>query len=141
MRTEFLSTCDPPLGRVCVVGGLDLSTRDRLREVLEGLRRDGCSRVEVDLAEVTFVDACSLAVLHAQKRHVTDTGGTFEVVAASAYCQWAVGLSGYDGLSAPRSRASRAPIPSQTSPTPAVLGSQNAAGSPTAPDQGPEVAT
>ncbi|GAB6986380.1 hypothetical protein JCM10369A_29040 [Nocardioides pyridinolyticus] len=59
-----------------------------------------------------------MAVLHAERRHVTDIGGVFAVVAASPCCQRAVRLAGYDGLSVPMSRAFRAQAPSETSPTP-----------------------
>ena len=141
MRTQFLFTSTPPVGRLCVVGDLDLSTRDRLREVLETLRRDGCFRVEVDLAEVTFVDACSLAVLDAERRHVTAGGGTFDVVAASRKYQRAVRLAGYDELSAPTRLAPRTETPDPTSPTTTVLEARDAPAARSFLDQGPDLVT
>lgn len=107
---NFQFCCSPPVARLRAVGELDLATRDRLRDVLGCLRFRGCTQVEVDLAAVTFIDACTLRVLHAEQRRLLLEGGSLEVVAASAFHQFVARLAGYEALLAPEvPPASRAP--------------------------------
>lgn len=110
---QLLASCGPPVARVHIIGELDLSTRDDLRAFLRNLHQGGCTRLEVDATAVTFIDACSLAVLHSTRIWLLDHGGTLEVVSASRPYTRAARLAGYDGLlppdgPAPRPRVARA---------------------------------
>ena len=98
MQADFRFTCAPPLARLSVTGELDLSTRDRLVDILACLRHRGCTRVEVDLSAITFIDASSLAVLHAEQLRLLLAGGSLEVVAASPTHQLVCRVARYDGL-------------------------------------------
>src|SRR5262245_15570492 len=103
MQTAFLPTCDAPVARLRVIGDLDLSTSGHFREVIECLRLSGCTRIELDLAAVSFIDACGLGVLDAEQRRSFAAGGVVEVVAASDCYQRVARLARYYALLAPAS--------------------------------------
>jgi anti-anti-sigma factor len=98
MRTDFRFTCAPPRARLYLVGEFDLSTRDALDVVLGSLRRRGCTRLELDLADVTFIDVCTLAVLDREQRRLREDGGELQVALASRRCQRVTRLVGYHDL-------------------------------------------
>ncbi len=98
MRTEFTFSCEPPTARLRVSGELDISSTDQLRDVLACLRLEGCTRLEVDLSGVVFIDAGSLRVLHREQLRLMIAGGDLEVVDASPCYRLVSGLAGYDSL-------------------------------------------
>ena len=67
MHRDFEARVARPTGRVAVVrlrGELDLATGDALLRVLaDALSCDGVQRVEVDLADLDFLDASGVGVL------------------------------------------------------------------------------
>src|SRR4051794_28782418 len=99
----FHFTCDRPLARLRISGELDLATREQLGDVLVCLALAGCRRVEIDLGAVTYIDAGTLRVLADEQRRLAASGGTLEVVVASAAHVLVCGLAGYPGL-APEAR-------------------------------------
>ena len=108
MLTQFLAACDAPDAHVHIVGDdVDLATSQELREFLRNLHRGGCTQLAVDATAVTFIDACSLAVLQQERDRLLDLGGTLEVVAASQPYLVAARLAGYDGLLPPDGRSAR----------------------------------
>lgn len=60
---------------VHLVGELDVSSVDQLRDVLEGLLVT-THQVDLDLAELTFVDSTGIGALLALHRRLADLGGT-----------------------------------------------------------------
>jgi anti-sigma B factor antagonist len=105
--TQLLASCGPPVARVRIIGELDLSTRDDLSAFIGNLHRGGCTRLAVDATGVTFIDACSLAVLHSARIRLLEAGGTLDVVSASRSYRLAARLAGYDGLLPPDGPAPR----------------------------------
>jgi anti-anti-sigma factor len=91
-------SCAPPLGRVRITGELDLSTGEQLQDVLDRSTAHGCTLLELDLVEVSFVDAHSLGILDRHQRWLTRIGGQLEVVAASRSYVLVADLAGYDNL-------------------------------------------
>lgn len=104
-QTDIRYVCDPPLARVRIIGELDLTTDDQLHETFTYLHGTGCIRLQLDLEAVTFIDAHSLGVLHAEQRRLRAIGGTLDVVAASSRVVRVTELARYDEL--------RPTIPSQ----------------------------
>jgi len=95
VQTEFEFTCHPPLGRLRVVGDLDVSTLDHLADVLEVMALRGCTRVEVDVEEVPYIDTRSLHVLHEVHRRLRLHGGGVEMVGAGTYHRIVAQHAGY----------------------------------------------
>ncbi|GAA2089154.1 STAS domain-containing protein [Aeromicrobium tamlense] len=85
MQTDFQFSCDPPLAQVRIFGELDPSTTAHLADVLECLATRGCTRVEVDVEEVTYVDESNLRVLRDEQLRLRARGGDLEVVGDSDY--------------------------------------------------------
>lgn len=77
---------------VIVRGELDLGTAPQLREGLTGL--SGTTRVDVDLAEVTFIDSTALGVLLSALKHYRSVGSDLQVVAASPVVAKVLEISG-----------------------------------------------
>lgn len=85
MQTDFQFSCDPPLAQVRIFGELDPSSTAHLADVLESLATRGCTRVEVDVEEVTYVDESNLRVLRAEQLRLRARGGDLEMIGASDY--------------------------------------------------------
>lgn len=98
MRAVFESSCSPPSARLRITGDLDLSTSEELGQELDSLRTQGARDIEVDVAAVTFVDADTLAILHAEQRQLEALGGSLVMVAASEDHQAVARLAGYENL-------------------------------------------
>jgi anti-anti-sigma factor len=117
VQTDFTFVCRPPAARLRITGELDLATRERLREALRDLRARRCSRVEVDAADVDFVDATSLRVLHEERLRLLDEGGRLDVVAGSPTYLLVSQLAGYDDLRpVATSRSRLAVVPEAAAP-------------------------
>jgi anti-sigma B factor antagonist len=70
--------------KVDVSGDIDLATRDMLDSGLTGaIETAGIREVEVDLAEVQFIDSSGIAVLLRNRRLAEAAGVAFRIVAAS----------------------------------------------------------
>lgn len=111
-QADIHYVCEPPLARVRIIGELDLNTDSQLHETFAYLRGAGCIRLQLDLEAVTFVDAHSLGLLHAEQRLLRRVGGTLDVVAASTRFVRVTELARYDDLrpAMPRPRGPRAEL-------------------------------
>ncbi len=69
--------------RLVVRGELDAASAPRLRTHIRSALAAGITRVVVDLAAVSFIDAAGLGVLVGARRRLADAGGELEVVHAS----------------------------------------------------------
>ena len=94
-RPVVSCTFQPPRALVRLGGEFDLASRDHLSDVLACLRLRGCTTVEVDAQEVTFVDASCLRVLHTEAVRLRGAGGALRMVAASALVVRIVEAAGY----------------------------------------------
>ena len=84
MHTGLAFTCDPPGARLRFSGEFDLSTNEQVDELFDLVAARGCDRLELDLADVSFIDAGTLYLLDAHRRRITSGGGSFVVVAESS---------------------------------------------------------
>lgn len=101
MRADLAFTLDPPRSRLRVTGELDLATTDRLRGVLDAIERNGCTRVDVDLARASFVDVGSWHVLDDYRRRFERFGGFLVVLDASDWTRFVAEAAGFVHLLAP----------------------------------------
>lgn len=66
---------DTTRSRVRLTGELDINTLPRLKAALRGVRRDGHTVIELDLADLTFLCASALQVLVDAHTALHDAGG------------------------------------------------------------------
>lgn len=129
VRSAVDHTVDPPRARVRLTGEFDLAMREHLDHVLTVLRFRGCTTIQVDAQDVSFVDASCLRVLHTQAHLLREAGGVLRLVAASAVFIRTVEAAGYRALvpggpdpgepprlPRPRGRATAVPPPQQPPP-------------------------
>lgn len=98
MRTRFHTTFDSLGACVRIEGDLDLTTTPALHDELTAVRATGSTRVELDLDEITFVDAHSLRLLDQEQRRLRDLGGELRVASASASFALISAVAGYADL-------------------------------------------
>ena len=79
-----------------VSGELDIATAPQLATALEGELRPG-TRVTLDLADLTFIDAAGLRVLVGVGRAVGSTGGVM-LQQPSSMVQRVLAVAGVDGF-------------------------------------------
>lgn len=85
MQTDFQLSCEPPLAQVRIVGELDPSATERLVDVLGAMAVGGCTYVQVDLEEVSYVDDINLHALREEQQRLRAAGGDLVVAGASDY--------------------------------------------------------
>ena len=76
-------TIDPPAAVLAATGELDIFTANDVAISLREAMARGCSRIVIDLAGVSFVDASALGVFARTHVAVTAGGGTMEFVEVS----------------------------------------------------------
>jgi anti-anti-sigma factor len=92
------ATAQPPRGCVTLGGEIDLLVREEVRGALSDLRRAGCTLVDVDAAEVAYVDCGALGLLAAAQAELARTGGRLRVVRASGCFRRVSRAAGYHRL-------------------------------------------
>jgi len=60
-------------------GEIDVATAPHLSECLATLASHGCADIEVNLADVTFIDSNGLRTLAMLRQRVSDAGGSFVI--------------------------------------------------------------
>lgn len=75
-------------------GELDIASAGDMRESLERSDVAGASTVQVDLAEVTFLDTTGLGVLIAACKRVRGTSGTYFVTCGEGIARRVLEVSG-----------------------------------------------
>ena len=65
---------------VSVSGEVDVSNAGELRSALDAALADGGPRIEVDLAQVPYIDSTGIGVLVGAARRAADSGAAFAVV-------------------------------------------------------------
>jgi anti-sigma B factor antagonist len=82
---------------VILAGEFDLSTASDLRECLVRPEVLEAKRVQIDLAEVTFLDSSSIGLLIATCKQVRSSGGAFAVTCGSGPALRVLQISGLEG--------------------------------------------
>ena len=91
MRIE--TTHDDQLIRHLIVGELDADNCHRLVELLPVLA-DGSAVIDLDLAQVTFIDSSALSALLKLKSSVEQTGGSMLVSSISPQVERVLDITG-----------------------------------------------
>ena len=84
--------------RVELQGELDMYSAGRLEQELEGLARDACQVVLLDLRRLEYVDSTGLAAILAAARRAGDDGRRLVVVRGPESIQWRFRTTGIDRL-------------------------------------------
>lgn len=80
---------------ILLVGELDVATSNRLDGRLRTVPAE--STLLLDLAGITFIDSSALRVLIAHHQRLSDAGGRFAIVNASAPARRLLEIAGLDG--------------------------------------------
>jgi anti-sigma B factor antagonist len=83
---------------VSVSGEVDLHTAPELQRALDGIVALGGTAAVIDLAEVSFIDSTTLAVLVRGQRRLADRGGRLVVVVGDRRVFRAFEITGLDRL-------------------------------------------
>ena len=84
-------------GDVAVItapASFDIYTAPEVRDLASRLLRDGTTRVVIDLAAVTYLDATALGVILTARRRLTAAGGRLAVAGASRLAARAFRVTG-----------------------------------------------
>ncbi len=75
---------DGAAARLTVAGDIDAESAPALEQSLAEIEADPPSVVDVDLADVGFIDSSGLRVLIVSSRRIAEAGGSMRIVTASA---------------------------------------------------------
>ncbi|MEY8437255.1 STAS domain-containing protein [Atopobiaceae bacterium 24-176] len=64
---------------VAILGEVDVSCAPELTEALEGVMGDGVATIDVDMAQVPYIDSTGIGVLVAAAHRAQDTGAELTV--------------------------------------------------------------
>ena len=81
MELNLSLVTQPPEALVTLHGELDLATAPLVGRRLQEAIDQGCRRMVVDLAAVTFIDASALGMLALTRRTLHEQGGSLRFVA------------------------------------------------------------
>jgi anti-sigma B factor antagonist len=96
MNFSFTFDSSPPDVVVRATGELDLFTAHHLTRRLHDAVDEGCRRVLLDLANVSFVDAAAMRVLNRFRAQLVEVDGTLRVVAWSPRFQQVCRMTGLE---------------------------------------------
>lgn len=99
MNLDVSSVVNGEVGRVLAKGEVDVSNADVLRTAVSALiERDGIERVEVDLAEVPYIDSTGIGVLVGAKHRAAEVGKSMRAVNAQPNVARIFGMLGVDEI-------------------------------------------
>jgi anti-sigma B factor antagonist len=81
---------------VSLTGEVDLHTAPELEGALDGVMALGCTSAVVDLADVSFIDSTTLAVLLRSHARLSELGGRLVLVASDRRILRTLELTGLD---------------------------------------------
>lgn len=97
MNLQVESTAQGRRLRVVVSGEVDVSNAEELRAKIDaGFADEAVERIEVDLAEVSYIDSTGIGVLVGSAHRAQDAGRAFEVLNPQANVLRILGLLGVD---------------------------------------------
>jgi ABC-type transporter Mla MlaB component len=109
MTATFRISDVPPDAWLRIEGELDVVSRAPLAWRLIDLDQSSCTRLYLDVGDVTHVDSTSMRLIDDARKRFVARGGTFEVTAASLIFTMVAGMRGYRALAAPTGRDPRRP--------------------------------
>ena len=81
---------------LCVQGELDVSNRDSLREVIDGLLEPSPQTLVLDLPALSFADCASLSILVSARQHLAGQGRELIVLDAQPLVRRLLATTGLD---------------------------------------------
>lgn len=120
MRLEIVNEREGAVPVLRLLGTLDISTVDQLRERTIALLEEEAPAVTVDLAQVTFVDSSGLGALLAGKKRAMEKGKEYYLLDCPAPLQSLLALVGLDQVidfCARRELAEKFPAPAPPPPS------------------------
>lgn len=97
MNLQVESTAQGRRLRVVVSGEVDVSNAEELRAKIDaGFADEAVEQIEVDLAEVSYIDSTGIGVLVGSAHRAPDAGRAFEVLNPQANVLRILGLLGVD---------------------------------------------
>jgi anti-sigma B factor antagonist len=98
MRLEVVEDRDHAIPVLRLLGGLDITTVDELRQRLITLLEQDVTAVALDLSQVTFVDSSGLGALLAGKKRALEKNAGYFLVDCAAPLQSLIELVGLDQI-------------------------------------------
>ncbi|MBE6479523.1 MAG: STAS domain-containing protein [Olsenella sp.] len=96
MELTILSTTNEGRRTLAVSGEVDVSNASELRDALDAAFADDLAEVEVDLADVAYIDSTGIGVLVGAAHHAQEAGVTLTVARPQRNVARVLGLLGVD---------------------------------------------
>lgn len=96
MDLSITTTSNDATRLVSVTGEVDVSNADKLREAVDEALGSTPSRVEVDLAETSYIDSTGIGVLVGAATRASEAGIAFEVANPQHNVRRVLGLLGVE---------------------------------------------
>lgn len=96
MELSITTNPTPELYTITVTGEVDISNADRLREVINFALEQPTEEIQLDLAQVAYIDSTGIGVLVGAAHHAAEHGKGFSVVNAQSGVMRVAQLLGVD---------------------------------------------
>lgn len=96
MELSITTNPTPELYTITVTGEVDISNADRLREVINFALEQPTEEIQLDLAQVAYIDSTGIGVLVGAAHHAAEHGKGFSVVNAQPGVMRVAQLLGVD---------------------------------------------
>lgn len=97
MALTIRSTHEGESAAIAVVGEVDVSCADELRDALDTALAEGATSLIADLSEMPYIDSTGIGVLVGVAHRAKDAGATFAVVHPQRNVSRVLALLGVDG--------------------------------------------
>ncbi|OUN46210.1 anti-anti-sigma factor [Collinsella sp. An7] len=96
MELSITTNPTPELYTITVTGEVDISNADRLREAINFALEQPTEEIQLDLAQVAYIDSTGIGVLVGAAHHAAEHGKGFSVVNAQPGVMRVAQLLGVD---------------------------------------------
>lgn len=96
MNLSITASTKNDVATIAVSGEVDVSNADSLRNEIEKVASENPQRVEVDLAQVAYIDSTGIGVLVGAAHRAAEAGYAFAVVNPQANVKRVLGLLGVE---------------------------------------------
>lgn len=96
MELSITTNPTPELYTITVTGEVDISNADRLREAINFALEQPTEEIQLDLAQVAYIDSTGIGVLVGAAHHAAEHGKGFSVVNAQSGVMRVAQLLGVD---------------------------------------------
>lgn len=96
MELSITTNPTPELYTITVTGEVDISNADRLREVINFALEQPTEEIQLDLAQVAYIDSTGIGVLVGAAHHAAEHGKGFSVINAQPGVMRVAQLLGVD---------------------------------------------